>query len=39
MLSNIMVVANNGLKENAQFLFSYISQNETLHEHTIHLPE
>ena len=39
MLSNIMNVANNGLKGNAQFLFSYIPQNETLYEQTIHLPK
>ena len=39
MLSNMMNVANNGLKGNAQFLFAHISQKETLREHTTHLSE
>ena len=34
-----MNVAKNGLKGNVQFLFSYISQNEILHEPKTRLSE
>ena len=41
MLSNIVNVANNGLRGNAQILFLYAfkCQSQTLHEPTPDLPE